>query len=48
MARFRDIKTLQTFVSVHSHIYNHFNHKRHLNRLDNFKRTRAAALVKWR
>ncbi len=32
MARFRDIKTLQKFASVHASIYNHFNHQRHLNR----------------
>ena len=31
MARFRDIKTLQKFAAVHSSIYNHFNHQRHLN-----------------
>ena len=34
MARFRDIKTLQTFTSVHASIHNHFNHPRHLNRRD--------------
>ena len=27
MARFRDIKTLQKFSSVHATIYNHFNHQ---------------------
>jgi putative transposase len=26
MARFRDIKTLQKFASIHASIYNHFNH----------------------
>ena len=34
MARFRDIKTLQKFASIHASIYNHFNHQRHLNRRD--------------
>ena len=34
MARFRDIKTLQKFTSVHASIHNHFNHQRHLNRRD--------------
>ena len=48
MANFRDIKTLQTFVSVHDPIYNHFNHDRHLNRRNIFKQNRAAALTEWR
>ena len=47
MARFRDIKTLQKFTAAHSSIYNHFNHERHLNRRDIFKRHRAAALAEW-
>ena len=47
MARFRDIKTLQKFASVHASIHNHFNHQRHLNRRDIFKQARAAALVEW-
>ena len=37
MARFRDIKTLQKFASVHASIHNHFNHQRHLTRRDIFK-----------
>ena len=48
MARFRDIKTLQKFSSVHASIHNHFNHQRHLNRRDTFKQARAAALAEWR
>ena len=48
MARFRDIKTLQKFTSVHASIHNHFNHQRHLNRRDIFKQGRAAALAEWR
>ena len=47
MARFRDIKTLQKFAAVHALIHNHFNHQRHLNRRDIFKRDRAAALAEW-
>ena len=39
MARFRDIKTLQKFASVHSSVYNHFNHQRNLNRRHIFKQT---------
>jgi len=48
MARFRDIKTLQKFASVHASIHNHFNHDRHLNRRDTFKQDRSAALAEWR
>ena len=47
MVRFRDIKTLQKFASVHASIYNHFNHQRHLNRRHIFKQARAAALAEW-
>ncbi len=47
MARFRDIKTLQKFSSVHSSIHNHFNHDRHLNRRDIFKQNRVVALAEW-
>ena len=48
MAKFRDVKTLQQFASVHASIHNHFNHERHLNRRDIFKQDRAAALAEWR
>ncbi len=48
MARFRDVKTLQKFVAVHSAIYNHFNHQRNLNRRQVFNQHRAAALAEWR
>ncbi len=48
MARFRDIKTLQKFSSVHASIHNHFNHDRHLDRRDVFKQIRSTALAEWR
>ncbi len=48
MAKFRDVKTLQKFSAVHASIDNHFNQERHLNRRDNFKKNRSAALVEWR
>ena len=48
MAKFRDVKTLQKFASVHASIQNHFNLERHLNRRDIFKQDRAATLVEWR
>ena len=48
MAKFRDVKTLLKFASVHASIHNHFNHQRHLNRRDIFTQDRAAALAEWR
>ena len=48
MARFRNVKTLQKFASVHASIHNHFNHQRHLNSRVIFKQDRAAALAEWR
>ena len=48
MARFRDVKTLQTFAVAHASIYNHFNQERHLYNRENFKLNRSAALTEWR
>ncbi len=48
MVKFKDVKTLQKFASVHASIHNHFNQDRHLNRRDTFKQNRATALAKWR
>ena len=48
MARFRNVKTLQKFASVHASIHNHFNHQRPLNRRVIFKQDRATALAEWR
>ncbi len=48
MAKFRDMKTLQKFTSVHASIHNHFNQDRHLNRRDTFKQNRSSALAEWR
>ena len=48
MSKFRDIKTLQKFSSVHASIHNHFNLDRHLNNRETFKQNRSAALAEWR
>ncbi len=48
MAKFRDVKTLQKFASVHASLHNHFNQDRHLNRRDIFKQNRSTALAEWR
>ena len=48
MSKFRDVKTLQKFASVHATIHNHFNLDRHLNGRQTFKKNRPAALAEWR
>ena len=48
MLRFRGMRSLQKFVSVHSSVYNHFNQERHFYSRDNFKINRDAALAEWR
>ena len=47
-AKFRDVKTLQKFAADHASIHNQFNHERHLNRRNIFKRARAAPSAEWR
>jgi putative transposase len=48
MSKFRDIKTLQKFTTVHASTFNHFNLDRHLNSRSDFKQNRSAALAEWR
>ena len=48
MSRFRSMRTLQKFASVHASVQNHFPTKRHLQKRDAHKLTRAAALAEWR
>ena len=48
MLRFRRMKTLQQFASVHASFHNHFNQERHLVSRDQFKERRSAALAEWR
>jgi len=48
MQRFRRMRSLQKFASVHSSVHNHFNLERHLYSRANFKLNRAAALAEWR
>ena len=42
MLRFRQMKTLQKFSSVHATIHNHFNQERHLISRDAYKEQRSA------
>jgi putative transposase len=46
--RFRRMKTLQKFASVHGSFHNHFNQERHLVSRDQYKARRSAALAEWR
>jgi putative transposase len=48
MLRFRRMRSLQKFVSVHSSVHNLFNTERSLTSRDTYKTNRAAALVEWR
>ncbi|MEM6891409.1 MAG: IS6 family transposase [Pseudomonadota bacterium] len=48
MLRFRRLRSLQKFASVHASIYNLFNSERSLYTRPNFKLNRAAALAEWR
>ncbi|MCF6328276.1 MAG: transposase [Henriciella sp.] len=48
MLRFRQMRSLQKFVSVHASVHNHFNHQRNIERRTRFKDLRNAALVEWR
>jgi putative transposase len=47
MLRFRQMKTLQKFASVHASLHNHFSHERHLVDRHTFKLRRSAALAEW-
>lgn len=47
MLRFRQMKSLQKFASVHASIHNHFSQERHLVDRLTFKVRRSAALVEW-
>jgi len=48
MQRFRRMRSLQMFASVHASVSNHFNQERSLSSRTNFKDKRAAARKEWR
>jgi putative transposase len=48
MQRFRNMKTLQRFSSVHAQVQNHFNQERHLITRQVYKQRRSIALAEWR
>jgi len=48
MLRFRRMRSLQKFASIHASVTNLFNTDRSLSSRANFKKNRAAALAEWR
>ena len=48
MLRFRRMRSLQKFASVHASVSNHFNQDRSLSSRSHFKLSRTAALSEWR
>ena len=47
MLRFRRMKSLQKFASLHANVHNHFNSERHLVDRETYKTRRSAALAEW-
>ncbi len=47
MQRFRRMKSLQKFSSIHADVHNHFNSDRHLTDRNTYKANRSAALAEW-
>jgi putative transposase len=47
MLRFRQMKTLQKFASVHANVHNHFSLERHLIDRQSYRERRSAALAEW-
>src|SRR5271156_7257636 len=48
MLRFRRMKTLQKFASVHGQVHNHFNQERHIIDRQSYKERRSEAFSAWR
>ena len=48
MQRFRRLRSLQKFASVHASVCNHFNQERSPSSRASYKSARAAALAEWR
>lgn len=47
MLRFRQMKSLQKFPSLHANVHNHFNQQRHLFDRETYEACRSAALAEW-
>jgi putative transposase len=48
MLKFRRMRSLQKFASIHADVHNHFNAERHLIARQTYKDRRSAALTEWR
>ena len=48
MLRFRRMRTLQKFASVHASVHNHFNLERSLTSREHYRANRVSALAGWR
>jgi putative transposase len=48
MQRFRSMKALQKFSSIHAQLHNQFNQERHLVTRAIYKQRRSTALAEWR
>jgi putative transposase len=48
MLRFRQMKSLQKYVSVHANVHKYFNLERRLIDRQTYKTRRSAALAEWR
>ncbi len=46
--KFRRMRSLQKFVSIHSSVQNHFNQQRHIIDREIFELQRESALAEWR
>jgi putative transposase len=47
MLRFRRMKTLQKFASVHANVHNHFNLESHFVDRQTYKGRRSVPLAEW-
>jgi len=47
MNKFRSMRSLQKFVSIHSSFFNRFNHQRHIENRENFKNLRQRSVDLW-
>lgn len=48
MSRFRSMRSLEKFLSVHVSVHPHFPTERHLQNQEHYKQARAASLPAWR
>lgn len=48
MSRFRRMRSLQKFASIHSSVHNHFNHLRNIEKRASFTSLGGTALREWR